>query len=236
MEHLVLKGIRENIHNHSPLFVSIHAPQGSGKSTASKNIKNTLELEGWKVCIMSLDDFYYSHEKMKSMLEKYQHELYNYRGLAGTHDVKLLYDCICSLKKGLSTNIPIFNKSLYDGQGDVYGYVNIKGYVDVVILEGWMIGYQSIRDVTEELLLFNEKLKEYECIQDMFNLRYNFIASDIEDISNWRLQAEKDMDLDIFSKFMKPYIKVYNLYDVYLRSEKNTMILDKNRNIKIKNL
>lgn len=231
MENIVLNGIRENIHEYTPLFVSIHAPQGSGKSTASKNIKRKLESDGWKVCVMSIDDFYYPYKKMRSVLESYNHELYNYRGLAGTHDVNLLYDCLCSLKKGLSTNIPIFNKSLHDGMGDVDRYVNINGYVDVVILEGWMIGYKPIKYVSEDLVLFNEKLREYECIQNMFSLQYNFVASCIDDISNWRFKAENDMNLDTFNVFMKPYTKVYNLYDIQLRCEKYTLILDTNRKI-----
>lgn len=231
MENIVLKGIRENIHKHVPLFVSIHAPQGSGKSTSSKNIKKKLELDGLKVCVISIDDFYYPYKKMISVLEGYNHEYYKHRGLAGTHDINSLYNCLCSMRKGLSTNIPIFNKSLYGGKGDVDRHININGYVDVVILEGWMIGYKPIKCVTEDLVLFNEKLREYECIQNMFNLQYNFVASCIDDISNWRFEAENDMNLDTFNAFMNPYIKVYNLYDIQLRSKKSTLVLHSNREL-----
>lgn len=232
MENIVLKGIRENIHKHVPLFVSIHAPQGSGKSTSSKNIKKKLESDGLKVCVMSIDDFYYPYKKMISVLEEYNHEYYKYRGLAGTHDVNLLYNCLCNLKKGLSTNIPVFNKSLHGGNGDVDRYISIKSHIDVVILEGWLIGYKPVEYVTEDLVLFNKKLKEYECIQNMFNLHYNFIALNIDHINNWKFEAENNMELDMFNEFMESYMKVYKLYDIQLRSKKSTLVLDINREVK----
>ena len=65
----------------------------------------------------------------------------------------------------------------------------------------------------------------------MFNLHYNFVASNVCDISKWRLEVENEMLLCMFNEFMSGYIKVYNLYDVELWSKKCTVVLDKNREV-----
>ena len=59
----------------------------------------------------------------------------------------------------------------------------------------------------------------------------SYLYKNVCDISKWRLEVENEMDVDRFKDFMRPYRMVYNLYDIKLRCEKYTKILDKNRKI-----
>ena len=51
-----------NAYKGKQLFVAIHAPQGSGKTTLSKYLYNSLSDRGYNVLVMSLDDFYYPYD------------------------------------------------------------------------------------------------------------------------------------------------------------------------------
>lgn len=71
------------------------------------------------------------------------------RGVAGTHDMPLAVDTLRKLILE-STNesrimVPQYDKSAYSGKGDraKAGKV-VEGKVDLVIVEGWMLGYKRI--------------------------------------------------------------------------------------------
>ena len=98
----------------TPLLIGLSGGQGSGKSTISKILKIVLK-EKYKLrtVIFSIDDFYKTiEERQKMSIEVYK--LFKTRGVPGTHDTKLLFDCITSLKKNIfkKTSIPKFDKSI----------------------------------------------------------------------------------------------------------------------------
>ncbi len=210
------------------LFVAIHAPQGCGKTTLSQYLYNNLSNRGYNVLVISLDDFYYPYDVMKTKLNKFDHEMYKYRGLAGTHDIYNLNECFRKLKSGKHTYIPIFNKSLREGFGDVEKYKYVQKKMDIIIFEGWMIGYSPQAFVDEKLILFNNELKKYKFIQDFFDLWICFDTDNIDNIYKWRWSAEQNFDENEFKAFMNPYMEVYKNY---ICKRKNTYILDINRNI-----
>ena len=230
MNEKILSDLKLKINKNKKNFIAIHGPQGSGKTTLSKFIEKRLSENGYNVIKMSLDDFYYDYDKMKKILKEYNHELYKYRGLAGTHDLDSLYYCLEKLKNGEEVYIPEFNKSLHNGFGDIDSYSYIKGDHNVIILEGWMLGYEPLENVNKNLELFNNKLKEYQKIKEYFD-NWIFIESDdIDNIYYWRLQAEskKGMNKQVFEDFMKPYYEVYKNYKII--SDKK-YIINKKRQI-----
>lgn len=227
MNKIVLNHILEQ-YNGKQLFVALHAPQGCGKTTLCKYLKSALSLRGYKTLTISLDDFYLPSNKMNQVISDFNHPLYKYRGLAGTHDVDLLFKCLTKLKQGNSTFIPVFNKTLEEGRGDIERFIYHPCKFDIIILEGWMIGYKPQAFVPQNLTLFNNLLKKYKFLHEFFKLWICFETNDLENIYKWRWSSEEKLNESEFKEFMKPYMEVYKTYIV---SYKNKYIVDIDRNI-----
>lgn len=99
---------------------------------------------------VSLDDFYLSWTDLKHVAENAPtNPLLSGRGQAGTHDLYLGRDVLEQLKNptpGSEVLIPVFDKSLHDGEGDrldMSEWVRVEhaDQVDVVLFEGWMNGF-----------------------------------------------------------------------------------------------
>jgi D-glycerate 3-kinase len=182
----------------SPLFVGIQGPQGIGKTTLTAQLASTLSREPHSLCVvtLSIDDLYLGHDALKELGNKNsQNALLQGRGQPGTHDIHLGAETLRGLHEinSQGTNgtktvlIPSYDKSLHDGQGDRLPeskWKKVKGGVDIVILEGWSLGFYPvpldvIRDRWEKrtelgwpatvelqngihgIEEINEKLKEY---------------------------------------------------------------------------
>ncbi|WFC98270.1 glycerate 3-kinase [Malassezia yamatoensis] len=81
------------------------------------------------------------------------------RGQPGTHDVQLgtqILQALCELNKSPNQTVmfPIYDKSAFDGQGDRSAQqVAVKGPVDIVLFEGWCLGYLPLsKDELQEKL------------------------------------------------------------------------------------
>ena len=230
MEQIILDKVLLSLNNkrETPLLVAIHAPQGCGKSTTCSNIQNILHNRGYDCLIASLDDFYYSYQKMQQILFEFRDDLYKYRGLAGTHDIQCLQEFLENVKQGKNALLPRFNKLLNNGLGDVDNVVQINKKYDVVILEGWMIGYKPRQYIPSYLRTFNRELEKYQFLHTMFDLWFYF-DTDLQHIYHWRYSAEKKMNKEKFDQFMKPYFIIYSNY--LINNSENKYYLDKNRNI-----
>tara|TARA_B110000305_G_C19283145_1_gene560319 strand:- start:72 stop:770 length:699 start_codon:yes stop_codon:yes gene_type:complete len=229
MEEVIFKKIKDIKLDDTPIFIGIHGPQGCGKSTSCKNIKNKLTSYGFKVCIISIDDFYYPYDEMNKILTTFNDPLYSHRGMAGTHDTEQLYSCLERLQCGMNTEIPIFNKEFHNGRGDRTGYLYIENNMDVIIIEGWMIGYKQTDVTPNELVLFNNMLSKYNRLNEYINLWFYIKAENIDFIYDWRLSAEKGMNKIDFDNFMIPYMNVYKHYNI--DSNDNVIVLNKYREI-----
>ena len=94
-------------------IIGLTGGQGSGKSTISNILKIILkESYNLETVIFSIDDFYKTLEEREVMSKKIS-PLFLTRGVPGTHDTKMLFNCIKKLKKTkfTKTTIPKFNKS-----------------------------------------------------------------------------------------------------------------------------
>lgn len=84
------------------------------------------------------------------------------RGNAGTHDLQLGTDTLKALKSCTSKDsqvaVPRYDKSQNGGRGDRADpstWPNVQGPLDVILFEGWMLGFKPRpRTDVEEVSLF----------------------------------------------------------------------------------
>lgn len=79
--------------------------------------------------------------------------LVQHRGQPSTHDIQLALAVLSELRSGQATEIPLYDKSAFDGQGDrlpreQWQKVNLPGMapVGIVIIEGWCLGFRALSD------------------------------------------------------------------------------------------
>jgi D-glycerate 3-kinase len=140
--------------NKKPLFVAVQGPQGSGKTYLSAQLRNylTSDPHHLRTAVLSIDDLYLPHTGLTALANSQPpNPLWRGRGQPGTHDIDLGISILSALKEGTSSvELPRFDKSLYDGQGDRLPMdgsgvvVEQPPPVDVVILEGWCVGFYPI--------------------------------------------------------------------------------------------
>ena len=135
----------------SPLFVAVQGPQGSGKTYLTTRLQETLTSKphSLSLVVLSIDDLYLPHDQLVAVARAYpDNKLLQGRGQPGTHDVKLGAEILTQLKRineftprNSLTHIPRFDKSLFEGEGDRVEGTSVTGPIDVVILEGWCVGF-----------------------------------------------------------------------------------------------
>ena len=122
-------------------IIGLTGGQGTGKSTISNILKIILK-EAYKLetVIFSIDDFYKTLNERKIMSKKIS-ALFLTRGVPGTHDTKMLLNCLQTLKNDKFKNyiIPKFDKS-NDDRFSKNKWLKIKKKPDIVIFEGWCVG------------------------------------------------------------------------------------------------
>jgi len=156
-----------------PLFVGVQGPQGSGKTFLTSRLRSVLTSppHSLSVAVLSIDDLYLPHAELVALAEAHPHNrLLHGRGLPGTHDVALGGAVLRALKTINNVDadaggggrdvpvpvrevaLPVFDKSLFNGEGDrrVDQTVVMRAPVDVVLLEGWCVGFYPVqREVVE---------------------------------------------------------------------------------------
>ncbi|KAH4336422.1 hypothetical protein HBH98_227890 [Parastagonospora nodorum] len=210
-----------------PIIIGISGLQGSGKSTWASRIVDMLEIQQeLKTITISLDDVYKKHDDLIAQRDQDpENKLYRTRGQPGTHEEQLAADFFRELRnydgKG-ELKIPSFDKSRFNGEGDrapESDWPTISQKPDVVVFEGWCVGFQPLTDaVIEEkyklaqegklpintpaqhqlkhLLEVNNNLKRY-CNKFMGPQHFDFFihidTTDLRNVYNWRLQQEHKM-------------------------------------------
>lgn len=214
----------------TPLFVGVQGPQGSGKTFLTSRLRAYLASppHSLAVTVLSIDDLYLPHSGLRSLAESNPRNiLFQGRGQPGTHDVPLGTSVLRNLKKinevdAGTVDIPIFDKSLFNGQGDrISDRETVKGPVDVVVLEGWCVGFfPTSKELVEErlkepvptlesdmfdmkafvsvdhVLAVNEQLKRYVewwSALDAFIQIKGPSSAQLSIIYQWRLQQEHNM-------------------------------------------
>jgi len=227
------------------IIVGIQGGQGTGKTTIVQVLEKQLKKKGFGVQSFSLDDFYTTYKERLALQQKFPNNTFYQisRGLPGTHRVKYLYQVLQKAKAGKDFEIPMFDKSLYDGKGDVLSKTRkVKGRQDFVILEGWCVGMPEISSA--ELLKICKQnsidikkldpslqdhkvvlgfVKEYQPVWNLLDYQIMLKADSPEVHKKWRLLQEtrlkaakgKGMNEKQVHAFVEPYLPfTYVCYDL----------------------
>ena len=233
----------------------IAGSQGSGKSTLSVLIKKFfLKFYSKNVVILSIDDFYLSSFQRKRLARKFNTDLFETRGVPGTHNLKLLDEVINNLmKKKFPVYIPVFDK-VTDNKKN---YKRKISKVDLLILEGWCVGSKpidikylkmNINDLEKKndsnliwRTAYNSALIDYQIIFKKFDY-YIFIKfPNWEFVIDWKYKQElslRSLKSNIRLKkklhqFIKYYQKLSKWMSLTTPSYCNVLVtLDRNQSIK----
>lgn len=213
-----------------PLIVGVSGPQGSGKSYLSENLAQKLRLQFPQLNIIniSIDDFYLPHKDQLKLKDKYPNcsLVTDGRGLPGTYSIDMLLETFRKIQNRTTDfKIPGYDKSKFNGQGDrlptsEWREIGNKP-IDVVIFEGWFVGYraianeQQLRQVWddavslhaendeirqmlasinyEQIRLINTLLGEYEPLWSNFDHFLYLATTDLLNVYRWRLEQEKNL-------------------------------------------
>ncbi|PYI17394.1 P-loop containing nucleoside triphosphate hydrolase protein [Aspergillus violaceofuscus CBS 115571] len=143
-----------------PFILALTGLQGSGKTTWTSAIVRSLnEKHHFRTINVSLDDFYLPHEGLVHLRQTNPaNALLKMRGQPGTHDTALVREFFDSLTVTPETSprevcIPEFDKSRFHGEGDRVprdewrrASVSLESPVDVLVLEGWCVGFQPLSE------------------------------------------------------------------------------------------
>ena len=222
-------------------IIGITGGQGSGKSTISNILKIILK-EGFNLetVIFSIDDFYKTFKERKLMAEKVS-PLFLTRGVPGTHDTRMLYNCINSLKKSKFNKImiPKFDKSI-DDRSSKSKWIKVNKKPHVVIFEGWCVGAKAQKsnelkrpvnelekkydqDLSWRRKVNNELKKNYSKIFSMIDTLIFLKVPSFNYVHKWRLLQEKKLKIKSKGKKImnKQQIKTFIMH--YERVTKNML-------------
>ena len=130
---------------------------GSGKTTVTTALLSLLASSphSLRVAAFSLDDLYLPHDGLVAVRNSNpQNRLLAGRGLPGTHDIALGHKILSELRdlnartnNARTVQLPIFDKSLFAGEGDRSPEtIAVPAPVDIVLFEGWSVGFCPLSD------------------------------------------------------------------------------------------
>lgn len=230
-----------------PLVLGISGPQGSGKSFLAENLLRHIQQThpGLRCVGALIDDFYLTHAEQSEVSARAKQAgnmLLQGRGLPGTHDLPLALLVLQKLRVGQETSIPLYDKSAFLGAGDrapADQWQTVPGPVDVVIFEGWFVGFQHIdsasfapvyfaqgpdsvvqRSPMHQMANINARLADYEPLWAQLDFCVCLSTPDIDFVYQWRLQQEQNliartgagMGPQAVTAFVDRYMPLYYLY------------------------
>ena len=121
--------------------------------------------------IFSIDDFYKTLKERKIMSKNIS-PLFLTRGVPGTHDTKMILNCIKKLKnnKFKKLMIPRFNKAI-DDRMLKKKWLKVIKKPNIVIFEGWCVGVEQQKN--KDLLIAINELEKYQDKKRIWRNRVN---------------------------------------------------------------
>lgn len=189
--------------SHRPLVIGLQAPQGAGKTTLVTHLLRRLEERGLSGAGVSIDDFYLTREQQLALAAANPGNPYlEHRGYPGTHDIALGAATLATLKAlhaGDVVRVPVYDKSAHGGRGDrapESAWREVRGPLDVIIVEGWMLGFSSVadRDLPDaHMAVPNRALAQYAQWYALVDEWIVLRAATPEFVLEWRVEAEERM-------------------------------------------
>lgn len=142
-------------------IIGIQGGQGTGKTTLVRVLQRELEAKGYHVTSFSIDDFYLPLSKREALQKKYQENPFYQipRGLPGTHRLSLLNTILYDLRNGRRTELPLFDKSIDKGKGDVSPLKTVVSpRQDFILFEGWCVGIPFVTPLALARLCSKHKI------------------------------------------------------------------------------
>ncbi len=163
-----------------PCIIGVYGPQGSGKTTLSLKLCQSLSNAGFSAVTVSLDDFYYSKAKRQELSQSI-HPLLATRGVPGTHDDQLGMKVFSEILNERQTQLPIFNKAVDDLAPHAEWHQINK--VDFLIFEGWCVGLPDVLE--QDLVAHPEPINSLEAEHDADGKWRQYVAHRNKDYQKW---------------------------------------------------
>jgi D-glycerate 3-kinase len=184
-----------------PCFVlGIQGPQGCGKSSLGAALEGAFTRQGKRCVAVSTDDFYLRREEQLAVAARHPgNRILEHRGAPGTHDVALGARVLGELSRlgdGEEMQVPAYDKSAFAGRGDrapESTWKRVRGPLDVVIFEGWTLGFAPVSTSAPEgdLSPVNDALGPYHAWTEALSGFLMLDTPALETIVRWRIGAEE---------------------------------------------
>ena len=189
-----------------PLIQGILAGQGTGKTTLAAILRQLLGAQGYGTATLSLDDLYQPWG-VRRQLQRNDPRL-RWRGPPGTHDIPLGLATLAQVRQatpGSVINLPRFDKSLHDGEGDRTSPEPVQA-IDILLFEGWFVGLHPLSPEALEAGLgegrtaeadrqfardSNQALAAYLPLWQSLDRLLLILPQDYRWSQGWRQQAER---------------------------------------------
>jgi D-glycerate 3-kinase len=192
-------------------IIGLTGSQGTGKSTISNILKIILkEAYNIETVIFSIDDFYKTLKERKKMSKKIS-KLFFTRGVPGTHDTKILFQCLNNLKidKFKKIDIPKFDKSI-DDRLPKNKWLKVRKKPNIVIFEGWCVGataqknkdlnspINKLEEQKDNKKIWRQKVnielrKDYKNVFNLIDKLIFLKVPSFKYVFKWRLLQEKKL-------------------------------------------
>ena len=187
-----------------PVVVGIQAPQGGGKTTLVTHTLSLLPELGLRGAGVSIDDFYLTRSEQLALAAAHPGNPYlEHRGYPGTHDIDLGVRSLTALRAlgpdgaGRVARVPVYDKSAHGGRGNrapAEQWRNVAGPLDLVFVEGWMLGFTPVAAETIDdpfLAEPNRALAAYDRWHRLLDAFVVLRATDRRFVLTWRVEAEE---------------------------------------------
>lgn len=169
------------------------------------------------MCDSSFPDLYLPHSGLKQLEKDHpSNALLHGRGQPGTHDMPLgstLLTEIIEKPSGSIVHLPIFDKSQFSGEGDRSNQtIEVKTPLDVVLFEGWCLGFYPLED--------SELEKKYEEAKQLQDKPYflSYTLENLKEINNF-LKGYLDWYKNIEAFVQLQPDNLHNVFDWRLQAE-----------------
>jgi D-glycerate 3-kinase len=174
-------------------------------------------------------------------MSKRINKLFLTRGVPGTHDTKMLYNCIKNLKKKKFKKviIPKFDKSI-DDRFHKKRWLKVEKKPDIVIFEGWCVGAttQKNKDLNKPInklekhddnkKIWRQKVnlelkKSYRKIFNLIDKLIFLKVPNFKYVIKWRLLQEKKLRITGKGNKIMTNKQIYNFIMYYERLTKHML-------------
>lgn len=190
------------------MIVGLQGVQGCGKSYIGAHLG-----QEWET--LSLDDFYFPN-------------LSHTRGPPGTHDIHWLKRVLDEWKMGRrDICVPVFDKTLRNGQGNRSGTRRLSSHAKHLLIEGWCIGFVPLHE-------HDWNVREYDSIlRPRLDRLIVLHPPSLNVIYSWRLQSEAVLDDKSVRAFVDTYMEYYRSYFPRLHVDTSAihLFMDDARNV-----